>query len=193
MKNFKLQIYTVIVLSGIIMVFMVDGIQDEESVANTPSTADQIFASTSSQIKDPFNSIPPNWSRVEPKSSMRLAEYLVETTKGSYSVIVFKNIGGNQDQNIERWFNQFSGERIPELKQHSESMDIRESQLTFVQTSGTFNGGMGQSEPMDRAGLLGFIINSDNDVYYFKAVAAADIIIDGKRDFVQTILSLPLF
>ena len=52
---------------------------------------------------------------------------------------------------------------------------------------------MGQSEPMDRAGLLGFIINSDNDVYYFKAVAAADIIIDGKRDFVQTILSLPLF
>ena len=147
MKNFKLQIYTVIVLSGIIMVFMVDGIQDEESLANTPSTADQIFASTSSQIQDPFNSIPPNWSRVEPKSSMRLAEYLVETTKGSYSVIVFKNIGGNQDQNIERWFNQFSGERIPELKQHSESMDIRESQLTFVQTSGTFNGGMGQSEP----------------------------------------------
>ena len=193
MKNFKLQIYTVIVLSGIIMVFMVDGIQDEESIANTPSTADQIFGSTSSQIQDPFNSIPPNWSRVEPKSSMRLAEYLVETTKGSYSVIVFKNIGGNQDQNIERWFNQFSGERIPELKQHSESMDIRESQLTFVQTSGTFNGGMGQSEPMDRAGLLGFIINSDNDVYYFKAVAAADIIIDGKRDFVQTILSLPLF
>ena len=193
MKNFKLQIYTVIVLSGIIMVFMVDGIQDEESIANTLSTADQIFASTSSQIQDPFNSIPPNWSRVEPKSSMRLAEYLVETTKGSYSVIVFKNIGGNQDQNIERWFNQFSGERIPELKQHSESMDIRESQLTFVQTSGTFNGGMGQSEPMDRAGLLGFIINSDNDVYYFKAVAAADIIIDGKRDFVQTILSLPLF
>ena len=131
MKNFKLQIYTVIVLSGIIMVFMVDGIQDEESIANTPSTADQIFASTSSQIQDPFNSIPPNWSRVEPKSSMRLAEYLVETTKGSYSVIVFKNIGGNQDQNIERWFNQFSGERIPELKQHSESMDIRESQLTL--------------------------------------------------------------
>ena len=77
------------------MVFMVDGIQDEESIANSPSTADQIFASTSSQIQDPFNSIPPNWSRVEPKSSMRLAEYLVETTKGSYSVIVFKNIGGN--------------------------------------------------------------------------------------------------
>ena len=43
MKNFKLQIYTVIVLSGIIMVFMVDGIQDEESIANTPSTADQIL------------------------------------------------------------------------------------------------------------------------------------------------------
>ena len=52
---------------------------------------------------------------------------------------------------------------------------------------------MGQSEPMDRAGLLGFIINTNTDVYYFKAVATADIIIDGKRDFVQTILSLPVF
>ena len=58
MKNFKLQIYTVIVLSGIIMVFMVDGIQDEESIANTPSTADQIFASTSSQIQDLKTSSP---------------------------------------------------------------------------------------------------------------------------------------
>ena len=91
--------------------------------------------------------MPPNWSRVEPKSSMRLAEYLVETTKGSYNVIVFKNIGGNQDQNIERWFNQFSGERIPELKKHSKVWTSVKSQLTFVQTSGTFNDGMGQSEP----------------------------------------------
>ena len=193
MKKFKYQIYSFIVLSGFIMVLMVDGIQEDELISKAPSTADQIFATSSSQTSDPFDSVPPNWSRVEPKSSMRLAEYLVETTKGSYNVIVFKNIGGNQDQNIERWFNQFSGERIPELKQHSESMDIRESQLTFVQTSGTFNGGMGQSEPMERAGLLGFIIKTNTDVYYFKAVATADIIIDGKRDFVQTILSLPLF
>ena len=72
-------------------------------------------------------------------------------------------------------------------------MDIRGIQLTFVQTSGSFNGGMGQSEPTDFAGLMGFIINSNNDVYYFKAVADAKIILEGKRDFVQTVLSMPLF
>ena len=31
------------------------------------------------------------------------------------------------------------------------------------------------------------------DVYYFKAVADAKIITEGKRDFVQTVLSLPIF
>jgi hypothetical protein len=72
-------------------------------------------------------------------------------------------------------------------------MDIRGSQLTFVQTSGSFNGGMGQSEPMDEAGLMGFIINSNSDVYYFKAVANSKVILEGKRDFVQTVLSMPLF
>ena len=75
---------------------MVDGIQEDELISKAPSTADQIFATSSSQTSDPFDSVPPNWSRVEPKSSMRLAEYLVETTKGSYNVIVFKNIGGTK-------------------------------------------------------------------------------------------------
>ena len=119
--------------------------------------------------------------------------YKVETSSGFYNVIVFKNIGGNEDQNINRWFGQFSGDKVPGLEERSESMDIRGSQLTFVQTSGSFNGGMGQSEPTDFAGLMGFIINSNNDVYYFKAVADAKIILEGKRDFVQTVLSMPLF
>jgi hypothetical protein len=52
---------------------------------------------------------------------------------------------------------------------------------------------MGQSEPMDEAGLMGFIINSNSDVYYFKAVANSKVILEGKRDFVQTVLSMPLF
>ena len=67
MKKFKLQIYSFIVLSGIIMILMVDGIQDGESISKAPSTADQIFATASNQTNDPFDSVPPNWSRVEPK------------------------------------------------------------------------------------------------------------------------------
>jgi len=193
MNNFKIQIYAFILFSGIIMLIMIDSSQ-EKLIADTQRTpADQLFASTSSTPTDPLDAVPSNWSRIEPKSSMRLAEYKVETTSGFYSVIVFKNIGGNEDQNIKRWFGQFSGDKVAELEERSESMDIRGSQLTFVQTSGSFNGGMGQSEPIDEAGLMGFIINSNNDVYYFKAVADSKIILEGKRDFVQTVLSMPLF
>ena len=193
MNNFKIQIYAFIIFSGIIMLVMIDSSQ--ESAIEEPQTtnADKLFASNSTPTTDPLDAVPSNWTRVEPKSSMRLAEYKVETTSGFYNVIVFKNIGGNEDQNIERWFGQFSGDKVAGLEERSESMDIRGSQLTFVQTSGSFNGGMGQSEPIDAAGLMGFIINSNNDVFYYKAVADSKIILDGKRDFVQTVLSMPLF
>ena len=175
------------------MLVMIDGSQ-EKAVVNTQITdADKLFASNPSSTADPLDAVSSNWSRIEPKSSMRLAEYKVETTSGFYNVIVFKNIGGNQDQNIERWFGQFGGDKVIGLEERSESMDIRGSQLTFVQTSGSFNGGMGQSEPMDEAGLMGFIINSNSDVYYFKAVADSKVILEGKKDFVQTVLGMPLF
>jgi len=175
------------------MLVMIDGSQ-EKAVVNTQITdADKLFASNPSSTADPLDAVSSNWSRIEPKSSMRLAEYKVETTSGFYNVIVFKNIGGNQDQNIERWFGQFGGDKVIGLEERSESMDIRGSQLTFVQTSGSFNGGMGQSEPMDGAGLMGFIINSNSDVYYFKAVADSKVILEGKKDFVQTVLGMPLF
>tara|TARA_B110000008_G_C16829314_1_gene507873 strand:- start:187 stop:768 length:582 start_codon:yes stop_codon:yes gene_type:complete len=193
MNNFKIQIYAFIVFCGIIMLVMIDGSQ-EKAVVNTQITdADKLFASNPSSTADPLDAVSSNWSRIEPKSSMRLAEYKVETTSGFYNVIVFKNIGGNQDQNIERWFGQFGGDKVIGLEERSESMDIRGSQLTFVQTSGSFNGGMGQSEPMDGAGLMGFIINSNSDVYYFKAVADSKVILEGKKNFVQTVLGMPLF
>tara|TARA_B100000700_G_scaffold301536_1_gene370878 strand:- start:142 stop:723 length:582 start_codon:yes stop_codon:yes gene_type:complete len=193
MNNFKIQIYAFIIFTGIIMLVMVDSSQERAGSSQQKSNADELFASTSSTSSDPLDAVPANWTRITPKSSMRLAEYKVETTSGFYNVIVFKNIGGNETQNIERWFGQFNGNKVVDLEERSESMDIRGSQLTFVQTSGSFNGGMGQTEPMDDAGLMGFIINSNSDVYYFKAVATSKIILEGKRDFVQTVLSMPLF
>ena len=193
MNNFKIQIYAFIIFTGVIMLVMVDSSQERTGSSQQKSSADELFASTSSTNSDPLDAVPANWTRITPKSSMRLAEYKVETTSGFYNVIVFKNIGGNETQNIERWFGQFNGNKVVDLEERSESMDIRGSQLTFVQTSGSFNGGMGQTEPMDDAGLMGFIINSNSDVYYFKAVAASKIILEGKRDFVQTVLSMPLF
>ena len=193
MNNFKIQIYAFIIFTGVIMLVMVDSSQERAGSSQQKSSADELFASTSSTSSDPLDAVPANWTRITPKSSMRLAEYKVETTSGFYNVIVFKNIGGNETQNIERWFGQFNGNKVVDLEERSESMDIRGSQLTFVQTSGSFNGGMGQTEPMDDAGLMGFIINSNSDVYYFKAVATSKIILEGKRDFVQTVLSMPLF
>ena len=155
MNKYKIQIYTLIFLGGIIMIFLIDNDQVKKSAPLQNST-ENIFSPN--DVSDPFDLVPPNWTRVTPKSSMRLAEFNVNNNSGSYDVIVFKNIGGTENQNIERWFNQFSGDYLPQLEKQSESMDIRGSKLIYVQTCGSFNGGMGQSAPIDAAGLMGFII-----------------------------------
>ena len=38
-----------------------------------------------------------------------------------------------------------------------------------------------------------YTVGSNENGGYFKAVADAKIILEGKRDFVQTVLSMPLF
>lgn len=110
MNKYKIQIYTLIFLSGIIMIFLIDNDQEKKSAPLQNST-ENIFSSN--DLSDPFDLVPPNWTRVTPKSSMRLAEFNVNNNSGSYDVIVFKNIGGTENQNIERWFNQFSGDYLP--------------------------------------------------------------------------------
>ena len=100
MNNFKIQIYSFIIFTGVIMLVMVDSSQERAGSSQQKSSADELFASTSSTSSDPLDAVPANWTRITPKSSMRLAEYKVETTSGFYNVIVFKNIGGNETQNI---------------------------------------------------------------------------------------------
>ena len=75
------------------MLVMVDSSQERAGSSQQKSSADELFASTSSTSSDPLDAVPANWTRITPKSSMRLAEYKVETTSGFYNVIVFKNIG----------------------------------------------------------------------------------------------------
>lgn len=139
-----------------------------------------------------FGLLPDGWISVKPKSSMRYAEFVINNEFGSFSLIVFKNIGGGKEKNIERWYNQFSGENHPSFIQENKTLDVEDIKITYIQTSGKFNGGMGQSNPIDMAGMVGFIIEAGLDLYFFKAVASMEIIEPSKEDLIYGILNFPL-
>ncbi|MAJ44627.1 MAG: hypothetical protein CMF96_07785 [Candidatus Marinimicrobia bacterium] len=192
MKNKTLNFsFFLITITSFLYVYSIFGNLDnkinlESSVENNDSEENYAYD------KNIFGLLPKNWTSIKPNSSMRYAEFIIKNKVGNFSLIVFKNIGGSKTQNIDRWYNQFTGENLPELYRETKSMDVNNKKITYIQTSGMFNGGMGQSNPIDKAGLLGFIIEANNEVFYFKSVSGIDILVEGKDDFINTIMNFPL-
>ena len=108
MIKYKKIIYGSIVASSFLLVFLIDLIQEKTSPEPSLNIANQSFSSNKVDV----NLVTPdNWQKIEPKSSMRDSEYIIRNSKGEFNLIVFKNIGGSVDQNINRWINQFSGDQ----------------------------------------------------------------------------------
>ena len=50
--------------------------------------------------------LPDTWNAVESEEQVRFLEITLNTNE-DFSLVLFGNIGGTADQNIERWINQF--------------------------------------------------------------------------------------
>ena len=185
MIKYKKIIYGSIVALSFLLVFLIDLIQDKASSEPSLNIANQSFSSNKVDV----NLVTPdNWQKIEPKSSMRDSEYVIRNSKGEFNLIVFKNIGGSVDQNINRWINQFSGDQNEKMPLISKEIERNGIKFTFLQNSGSFNGGMGQSEQFDNAALIGFIVQNSQNTYYYKAVAEVDVLHESKEDIIDTIL-----
>ena len=188
MNKYKLIIYSLISIAALALVLIIDNSQNSQSPSSDEKNATQ-------QLFDPSlprTGIPLNWTSIAPKSSMRFKEYKIINSKGDFNLIVFKNIGGSTEQNISRWTNQFSGDQNSLMPLETREINKDDKNFIFIQTSGNFNGGMGQSKAFSNAGLIGFIIESSSDVYYFKAVADVSTLLESKEEVISTILSLKL-
>ena len=51
---------------------------------------------------------------------------------------------------------------------------------------------MGQTEAFDNAGLIAFIVEDRSDIYYYKAVASVETLLESKEQIITTILSTNL-
>tara|TARA_B110000444_G_C18823926_1_gene589264 strand:+ start:717 stop:1322 length:606 start_codon:yes stop_codon:yes gene_type:complete len=134
---------------------------------------------------------PESWFREAPSSSMRLAQFYFKEGSLRAEVVVFSNIGGTIDQNINRWIEQFTDNNNDKI---IENEFIDGMKTTFITISGTFKKGTmgmgGESESMNDYGLIAAIVETNKGPYYFKCTGPIGILKNNREVFLKFIRAL---
>lgn len=143
--------------------------------------------------------IPESWTREAPSSGMRLTQFSLPALGGDQEnagLVVFNQIGGSVDQNLNRWYGQF---KQPDgsssaTKATRETFTANGLPVTFVSLKGTYTAssmGMGGA-PTDQPdyGLLGAIVSSPEGPYYFKLVGPVATVTGHREAFISFLKSM---
>ena len=113
---------------------------------------------------------------------------------GDFSVVLFANIQGTADQNIDRWINQFQIEdsNIETIKDTLSSKYISTVELYGTYEVPNMVNRNAPKELRNDYGLLGGVIEFGNSIYFVKAVGENDLIKANKSNFNEFIYSISL-
>ncbi len=128
--------------------------------------------------------VPEEWTRREPKSNMRAAEYVLPGPGGEVEMTVFRFPGGGDvNSNIQRWKGQFQhpdGTPIAESELKVDTTERAPLKLTTVELAGTNVAPVRPGSPeryhQPDAKMFAVIVEGDGDPYFFKVVGAAKTI-----------------
>ena len=128
-------------------------------------------------VEDMHWTAPKGWSPKTASSRFVNAEFKLPKADGDTADgrLTVSTVGGNVEQNIERWKGQFGGK--PE-KQSTESFDVAGIKTTLVDLEGTFKEGGGPMMPaaaVDRPGyrMIGAIAQRGDTLIVVKATGPA--------------------
>ena len=128
---------------------------------------------------------PEGWKQVEPKSTMRKAQFEVPGKEGGKPAeVTFFFFGGGQggdvQANVSRWLGQFSGGKDV---QKVEPQVMNGVKVTLVSTEGTMKASpfAGIPEDVANAALLGAILEHEEGPVFIKMTGPADTV-KGARD-----------
>ena len=113
---------------------------------------------------------------------------------GDFSVVLFANIQGTADQNIDRWISQFQIEdsNIETIKDTLSSKYISTVELYGTYEVPNMVNRNAPKELRNDYGLLGGVIEFGNSIYFVKAVGENDLIKANKSNFNEFIYSISL-
>ena len=137
-----------------------------------------VIASSRIRIGELTATVDEGWIQEAPSSSMRLTQFRLPASERGIDdaeLAVFSSIGGSVQDNLSRWFDQFSqpdGSDSQE-KARVQEFSVNEMSTTIADLTGTFTGGgMPMSQTVEKKDyrLLAAIVVGASDVYFFKLV-----------------------
>ena len=137
--------------------------------------------------------LPDSWNALISDKQFRLLELSLKDD-GDFSVVLFANIQGTADQNIERWINQFQVEdaNIETIKDTLSSKYISTVELYGTYEVPNMVNRNAPKELKNDYGLLGGVIEFGNSIYFIKAVGENNLIKANKSNFNEFIYSISL-
>tara|TARA_Y100000310_G_scaffold62543_1_gene57858 strand:+ start:4378 stop:4998 length:621 start_codon:yes stop_codon:yes gene_type:complete len=177
----KLLTYGIILSGGIAMAWLINSHLSSSSSAAPQSVSAQpapVIASSRVRVGDLTATVDEGWIQEAPSSSLRLTQFRLPASERGIDdaeLAVFSSIGGSVQDNLSRWFDQFSqpdGSDSQE-KARVQEFSVNEMSTTIADLTGTFTGGgMPMSQPVEKKDyrLLAAIVVGASDVYYFKLV-----------------------
>ncbi len=137
--------------------------------------------------------LPDSWNAQISDKQFRLLELSLKDD-GDFSVVLFANIQGTADQNIERWINQFQVEdsNIETIKDTLSSKYISTVELYGTYEVPNMVNRNAPKELKSDYGLLGGVIEFGNSIYFIKAVGENNLIKANKSNFNEFIYSISL-
>lgn len=104
---------------------------------------------------------PPTWSPAPNPNAMRLATYKLPSPQDADVELVVSRAGGDVASNVTRWAGQFGSATPKQTKK-----TIHELAVTIVDIEGTYDG-------HDHSAMLGAIVETKGQPYFFKVVGPA--------------------
>jgi hypothetical protein len=136
---------------------------------------------------------PDGWKKVEPKSTMRKAQFEIPGKDGGKPAeLTFfffgDGQGGDVQANTQRWFGQFTSK--PDA-QKAEPQDFNGTKVTLVTTEGTLKASpiMGITEDQPDYALLGAILEHSGGPVFAKLTGPAALVKESREKFITLIKS----
>ena len=148
-------------------------------------------------VKNISYKLPDEWKAISSDKQFRLLEISLETDE-DFSLVVFNNIQGTADQNIDRWISQFKQDETFDRENIIIKRDSLDSKyVTSIEMYGTYEvPRMGNnSAPVvvqSNYGLLGGVVEFPNSLYFLKAVGNNDLIKENSVSFEEFLYSIEL-
>ncbi len=194
MKRFVLRFSPVLILS--LLIGLACSKQEKPAAETAKTSSQEVVASTGKIVFQ----VPEGWQKHQPRSQMRLAEFMLPGVDGAESAVLavffFPGSGGSLEDNLNRWYGQFVQPDGSPTEKHVQrkELSVNGMKVTVVYVTGTFLKSRAMmtdvhGEELPDYAMLAAIAEAPNGPWFFKAVGPQKTIDRWKSAFMEFVKS----